>query len=210
MSGLPGCGSSFEEGTANLILVGSKEKLRKTGGYDISGAVVVDPATSEKDSGLHCKINRTQAEKGNDGRSGQRTASEYHYPVLWRYDGEDGDVDGGIRRMPLNGAGHASSMSADFKDQAGHKACFCIFLMLVVPDCDMGADGTFIFGTRLEQNRIRRSLPTLRFHPQILPCADRERTDCSHAVTFHKGSAKHADVDKVVEATKIAKNWRRN
>ena len=39
----------LKEGTANLVLVGSKEEIEKNGaGFDISGATIVDPATYEK------------------------------------------------------------------------------------------------------------------------------------------------------------------
>ena len=47
----------LKEGTANLILVGSKEEVEKNGaGYDVSGAVIVDPATSEKTEAYIAKL----------------------------------------------------------------------------------------------------------------------------------------------------------
>ena len=77
---------------------------------------------------------------------------------------------------------------------------------MVVPDCDMGADGTFIFGDAgLEQNPDpEKTGKHCTFFRRIFRDADRKRTDCSDASHSTKGSAKHADVDKVVEATKIA------
>ena len=39
----------LKEGTAKIVLVGSKEEIEKNGaGFDISGATIVDPATFEK------------------------------------------------------------------------------------------------------------------------------------------------------------------
>ena len=65
----------LKEGTANLVLVGSKEEIEKNGaGFDISGATIVDPATYEK---------------RNDRRAGKRIAA-YKLSVLWGYDGENG------------------------------------------------------------------------------------------------------------------------
>ena len=62
----------LREGTANLVLVGSKEEIEKNGaGFDISGATIVDP------------------EKRNDRRAGKRIAS-YKLFILWCYDGKNG------------------------------------------------------------------------------------------------------------------------
>ena len=68
----------LREGTADLILVGSKEEIEKNGaGFDLTGAVIVDPATSDK------------TEKRNDRRAGKRDSSD-KLSVLRCYDGEDG------------------------------------------------------------------------------------------------------------------------
>ena len=55
----------LKEGTANLILVGSKEEVEKNGaGYDVSGAVIVDPATSEKTEAYIAKLVELRQKKG--------------------------------------------------------------------------------------------------------------------------------------------------
>ena len=73
----------LREGTADLILVGSKEEIEKNGaGFDLTGAVIVDPATSDKTEGYI-------AEKRNDRRAGKRDSSD-KLSVLRCYDGEDG------------------------------------------------------------------------------------------------------------------------
>ena len=71
----------------------------------------------------------------------------------------------------------------------------------------MGADGTFIFGdSGLEQNPDPEKLANI-----ALSSAESFRTLTGKepivAMLSHstKGSAKHADVDKVVEATKLAR-----
>lgn len=47
----------LKDGTANLILVGSKEEIEKNKkDYDISGAAIVDPATSEKTESYIAKL----------------------------------------------------------------------------------------------------------------------------------------------------------
>ena len=79
----------LREGTADLILVGSKEEIEKNGaGFDLTGAVIVDPATSDKTESYIAKL-VTQTEKRNDRRAGKRDSSD-KLSVLRCYDGEDG------------------------------------------------------------------------------------------------------------------------
>ena len=92
------------------------------------------------------------------------------------------------------------------KTKPGTKLVSAFFIM-VVPDCEMGANGTFLFGdSGLEQNPDPEKLAAI-----ALSSADSFRllTEKEPVVALlshsTKGSAKHADVDKVVEATKIAK-----
>ena len=49
----------LKEGIAKLVLVGNEEAVKKNaaeGGFDISGAQIVDPATSEKTQGYIDKL----------------------------------------------------------------------------------------------------------------------------------------------------------
>ena len=55
----------LKEGTANLVLVGSKEEIEKNGaGFDISGATIVDPATYEKTEAYIAKLVELRQKKG--------------------------------------------------------------------------------------------------------------------------------------------------
>ena len=55
----------LRDGTANLILVGSKEEVEKNGaGFDISGATIVDPATYEKTESYIEKLVELRSKKG--------------------------------------------------------------------------------------------------------------------------------------------------
>ena len=55
----------LKEGIADLILVGSKEEVEKNkGSYDISGAVIVDPATDERTEGYIAKLVELRQKKG--------------------------------------------------------------------------------------------------------------------------------------------------
>ena len=165
----------LKEGIADLILVGSKEEVEKNkGSYDISGAVIVDPATDERTEGYIAKLVE--------------------------------DADGMV-----SGACHSTADTLRpclqiLKTKPGTKLVSAFFLM-VVPDCDMGANGTFIFAdSGLEQNPDPEKLANIAISSadsfQALTGKEPIVAMLSHST---KGSAKHADVDKVVEATKLAK-----
>ena len=116
-----------------------------------------------------------------------------------------GDADGMV-----SGACHSTADTLRpclqiLKTKPGTKLVSAFFLM-VVPDCDMGADGTFIFGDAgLEQNPDPEKLANIALSSaesfETLTGKEPIVAMLSHST---KGSAKQADVDKVVEATKIA------
>ena len=116
-----------------------------------------------------------------------------------------GDADGMV-----SGACHSTADTLRpclqiLKTKPGTKLVSAFFLM-VVPDCDMGADGTFVFADAgLEQNPDPEKLANIAISSadsfKLLVGKEPVVAMLSHST---KGSAKHADVDKVVEATKIA------
>ena len=62
----------LREGTAKLILVGSKEQIEKVGaGYDLTGAQIVDPATNDKTEAYITKLVELRQKKRYDRRAGQ-------------------------------------------------------------------------------------------------------------------------------------------
>ena len=55
----------LKEGIADVVLVGSEEAIKKgSEGLDISGAKIVDPATSEKTQGYIDKLVELRSKKG--------------------------------------------------------------------------------------------------------------------------------------------------
>lgn len=196
----------LREGTADLILVGSKEEIEKNGkGYDISGAMIVDPAASEKTEAYIAKLVELREKKGmTEEQAKELMLNNYLYYGVMMV--KMGDADGMV-----SGACHSTADTLRpclqiLKTKPGTKLVSAFFIM-AVPDCDMGADGTFIFGDAgLEQNPDPDKLANIAISSaesfQALTGKEPIVAMLSHST---KGSAKHADVDKVVEATRIAK-----
>ena len=198
----------LREGIADLILVGSKEEIEKNRGtYDISGAVIVDPATNDKTESYIAKLVELRQKKGvTEEQARELLLNNYLYYGVMMV--KMGDADGMV-----SGACHSTADTLRpclqiLKTKPGTKLVSAFFLM-VVPDCDMGADGTFIFGDAgLEQNPDPEKLAYI-----ALSSAESFRTLTGKepivAMLSHstKGSAKHADVDKVVEATRLAREF---
>lgn len=195
----------LKEGTANLILIGSEEEIAKNkGSFDISGATIVDPATSEKTDAYIAKLVELRQKKGmTEEQARELLLNNYLYYGVMMV--KMGDADGMV-----SGACHSTADTLRpclqiLKTKPGTKLVSAFFLM-VVPDCDMGADGTFIFGDAgLEQNPDPEKLANIALSSaesfETLTGKEPIVAMLSHST---KGSAKHADVDKVVEATKIA------
>ena len=195
----------LKEGIADLILVGSKEEIEKNkGNYDISGAAIVDPATNDKTEAYIAKLVELRQKKGmTEEQARELLLTNYIYYGVMMV--KMGDADGMV-----SGACHSTADTLRpclqiLKTKPGTKLVSAFFLM-VVPDCEMGDHGTFIFGDAgLEQNPDPEKLANI-----AISSAESFRILTGHepivAMLSHstKGSAKHPDVDKVVEATKIA------
>ena len=196
----------LKEGIADLVLVGSKEEIEKNKGtYDVSGATIVDPATDARTEGYIAKLVELRQKKGmTPEQAKELLLSNYLYYGVMMV--KMGDADGMV-----SGACHSTADTLRpclqiLKTKPGTKLVSAFFLM-VVPNCDMGADGTFVFADAgLEQNPDPEKLANIALSSadsfKLLVEKEPVVAMLSHST---KGSAKHADVDKVVEATKIAK-----
>ena len=195
----------LKEGTAKLILIGSEEEIAKNkGSFDISGATIVDPATSDKTEAYIAKLVELREKKGmTEEKARELLLSSYtYYGVMMVKMGDAGGM--------VSGACHSTADTLRpclqiLKTKPGTKLVSSFFVM-VVPDCDMGENGTFVFSDcGLEQNPDSEKLAAIALSAAEsfkLLVGDEPRV----ALLSHssKGSAKHADVDKVVEAVKIA------
>lgn len=196
----------LKEGTARLILIGSEEEVAKNkGNFDITGAQIVDPAKSEKTESYIAKLVELRQKKGmTEEQARELLLTNYPYYGVMMV--KMGDADGMV-----SGACHSTADTLRpclqiLKTKPGTKLVSAFFIM-VVPDCEMGENGTFVFGDcGLNQNPNPEELAAIAISSaesfKQLVGAEPRVAMLSHS---SKGSAKHDDVTKVVEAVKIAK-----
>jgi len=196
----------LKDGIAEVILIGSTDEIAKHGaGFDISGAMIIDPKTNENTKDYIEKLVSLRKSKGMTTEQAKELLENnyLYYGVMMV---KMGDADGMV-------AG-ASSATAEvlrpclqiLKTKPGVRLVSSFFVMCV-PDCDMGANGTFVFSDcGLEQNPDAEKLANIAVSAaqsfQALAGEEPLVAMLSHS---SKGSAKHPDVDKVVEATALVK-----
>ena len=197
----------LKEGVAKIILIGNEEEINKKaaeGGFDISGATIVDPETSDKTQAYIDKFVELRAKKGMTPEKAKEILHT-QYPYYGVMMVKMGDADGMV-----SGACHSTADTLRpclqiLKTKPGTKLVSAFFL-IVVPDCEYGANGAFVFAdSGLNQNPTPEELSAIAASSaesfQLLVEEEPIVAMLSHST---KGSAKHADVDKMVEATRIA------
>ena len=196
----------LKENTADVILVGTDELVAEEGaGYDISGARVIDPAKFEKMDEYIDTLVELRKKKGmTREQASDLLHNSYTYFAVMMV--KMGDADGMV-----SGACHSTADTLRpslqiLKTKPG-TLLVSAFFVIVVPDCEYGEKGTFIFAdSGMEQNPDPERLAAIANCSaesfELLVQAEPLVAMLSHST---KGSASHADVDKVVEATRIAK-----
>ena len=196
----------LKEDFANIIIVGTPEEVEKySKGYDITGATIIDPYTYEKTEEYLNLFVELRKSKGLTYEEAKATAlGDYMYYACLMV--KAGDADGVV-----SGACHSTANTLRpslqiIKTKPGTKLVSAFFL-IVVPDCEYGANGAFVFAdSGLVQNPNPEELAA------IAACSAESfellvEEEAIVAMLSHStmGSAKHDDVTKVVEATRICK-----
>lgn len=201
----------LKEGIANLIIIGTEEAVAKgSEGLDISGATIVDPATNEKTQSYIDMFVELRKSKGMTPEQAKEILLT-QYPYYGVMMVKMGDANGMV-----SGACHSTADTLRpclqiLKTKPGTKLVSAFFV-IAVPNCEYGANGTFVFGdSGLNQNPNPEEMAAIAASSaesfQLLVQEEPIVAMLSHST---KGSAKHADVDKVVEATRIAREQNPN
>ena len=198
----------IEQKIAKVVLVGNQDKINadaKALGLDLSSIPVVDPANCDKFDAYVAKLVELRQAKGmTEEKAKELLLNDFLYFGVMMV--KMGDADGMVA-----GACHATANvlrpSLQILKTAPDAELVSAFFIIDVPNCEYGANGTFLFadsGLNQDPN------PT-----EIAAIADSSAKSFENlvgskayiAMLSHstKGSAKHALVDKMVEATNIAK-----
>lgn len=196
----------LKEGIANLIIIGTPEEIAKNSeGLDISGAKIVDPFNDPNKQKYIDKFVELRGAKGVTPEIAKETIEkDYMYYACLMC--KCGDADGAV-----SGACHSTANTIRpclqiIKTKPGTKLVSAFFLM-EVPDCEYGEDGIFVFSDcGLNQNPTAEELAAIAGSSaesfKMLTGKEPKVAMLSYSTM---GSAKHDDVTKVQEATKLAK-----
>lgn len=197
---------AVREEIADIIILGNEEQIAAhRGSHNLDGIQVLDPARSERLEDYTRKFAELRAAKGmTEDMARAIMLGDYMYFACMMV--KMGDADGVV-----SGACHSTANTLRpalqiLKTKPGVKLVSSFFIM-EVPDCEYGENGTFMFADcGLEQNPDASKLAAIAgstaesFYTFI---GEEPRVAfLSHSTM---GSAKHPDVDKVVEAVRIAK-----
>lgn len=205
---LKAAGIILNEGIADIVLIGNPDEVKSKAneqGVDVSGATIIDPENYENFNVLVDKFVELRSKKGVTAEMAKETLLKdplYFGVLLVKCGYADGMVSGAV---------HATAdvlrPCLQILKTAPNTKLVSAFFIMVVPDCDMGENGVFLFSDcGLEQNPTPEKLAAIAQSSaksfEMLVGAEPKVAMLSHSTM---GSAKHDDVTKVVEATRIAK-----
>lgn len=191
---------------ADIILVGKEDEiLAMSKDLDLHKATIVNPFTSELTEEFVNLLYELRREKGMTlEQARDLLLHDYMYYACMLV--KTGRADGAV-----SGACHSTSNTLrpalQILKTKPHVKLVSAFFLMVVPDCCYGDEGTFLFAdSGLEQNPTSEKLAAIAGASaesfQLLTEHVPVVAMLSHSTM---GSAKHSDVDKVVEATALAK-----
>ena len=196
-----------EEGIADIIMIGDEEKIMDGAHWlevDLTGLKVVDPDTDPNFDHYAETLFKLREKKGMTLEKAQEILKTDYitYGVMMV---KEKDADGLVA-----GACHATADTLRpalqiLKTAPGTELVSGFFIM-DVPNCEYGANGTFLFADcGLNQDPTSAELAAIAdSSAKSFRALVGEKPIVAMLSHSTKGSAKHALVDKVVEATKIA------
>ena len=195
----------LKEKIANIILIGNEQQIKEENkDLDIKDAKIINPNTYNLTEELTDKLYNLRKEKGlTKEEAKELLLSDYMYYACMLV--REGYADGVV-----SGACHSTSNTLRpalqiLKAKKETKLVSAFFLM-VVPNCEYGSNGVFLFAdSGLEQNPTSEKLAIIAgTSAESFKLLTEEEPFVAMLSHSTKGSAKHNDVDKVIEATKLA------
>ena len=196
----------MEEGIADIIMIGDEEKIMDGAGWlevDLSKVTVVNPKTTPKLDDYVNLLYETRKAKGMTPEKAREILLNDYLTfgiVMVKANDADGMVAGACHSTAdtLRPALQILKTAPDTK-------LVSAFFLVVVPNCEMGEHGTFIFSDAgLNQFPDARELAAIAESSaksfELLVEAEPIVAMLSHST---KGSAHHPEIDKVIEACRI-------
>ena len=198
---------AISEKYSNIILLGNVEKINAMAaaeGINISGATIIDPETSDKNEEYSQAFYELRKNKGVTIEQATETVKNaLYYGVMMV---KLGDADGMVAGAVNSSANVLRPALQILKTAPGTKLVSAFFIM-DVPNCDMGYNGTFLFADcALNQNPNADEVSEIAISSadSFRKLVGAEPTVAMLSYSTY-GSAKSDLVEKMQEATKLAK-----
>ena len=191
------------EGVANLVILGDAAAIEASP-YALDGARIVDVRTAEERAEFAAALYELRRHKGLTPEQAEALMDDVLYFGVMM-------VKQGLADGMVAGACHATGdvlrPSLQILKTAPGVKLVSSFFVMCVPDCDLGAHGTFLFSDcGLEVQPDSEKLAHIAVNSakswETLMGEEARVALLSHST---HGSAKNADAAKVVEATEIAR-----
>lgn len=197
----------IEQGIAKVILVGNREEiLSKSGEWNVENAIFIDPNSFDRMDEFASALAEMRKSKGMTEEEAKKIliGSELYFGVMLVKMGIAGGMVAGAANSTANVLRPALQI---LKTAPGTKLVSAVFLM-EVPNCELGEEGIFIFGDcALNPNPTSEELAHIAISSaKTFESLVHKEAKVAMLSFSSKGSANHADVDKVIEAGKIAKS----
>ena len=195
----------LNEGFAHIVLVGKKDeitKLANENSIDISKATIVEPESSAKKEEYAEKLYELRKHKGMTIEQAQELVLDpvYYGMMMVKQEEADGLVSGAIHST----ADTLRPALQILKTAPGTKLVSAFFLM-EVPNCEYGDNGTFVFADcGLNPNPNEEELAEIAAS-SAKSFESLTGSNAKVAMLSYSTHGSGKDVDKVVNATKIAK-----
>ena len=198
---------ALKENYAKIVLIGNEEYLKeiaKENNLDISNAEIIDPLKSEKSKIYAEKLYELRKEKGMTLEKAEELVKDevYFGMMMVKLEEADGLVSGAIHSTSdtLRPALQILKTAPDTK-------LVSAFFLMVVPNCEYGENGVFVFGDcGLNQNPTAEELVEIA-HSSSKSFEQLVGKEPKVAMLSYstKGSAKSELTQKVIDATNMVR-----
>ena len=204
----------IKEDFANIILIGNKEEIikkAKTNNINIEAAQIVDPKTDFRYEKYCELLYELRKHKGMTIEQAKELTKDPVYFGILMVKDEDTIADGLV-----SGAIHSTSdtlrPALQILRTAPDTKLVSAFFVMVVPNCEYGENGTFIFGDsglNVDPNAEELSEIAISSSKSFKQLVGAEPKVAMLSFSTY-GSAKSESTEKVIQATKIVKEKQPN